>query len=292
MKHAGPVTSPSTQGASALILEEATSCLAGLYGEGLHGVLLERLVIGVFFTGVKLSTGCGGVAYTPPETIRRASTRILKGSLPKYSGMRIPELLGSDLPGPFGSVIRLAILNALSVPYLENGRYTVSPGDDLSACSKLFAGKRICMVGAIIPLLKRLHELGAAEIAVVDQKEETRLEASLGKVVPVSEIEASLARCQTAVFTGASIANGTIETLLGYVPADAAIAVVGPTAGFVPEPLFRRKVALVGTVLVTDPEQALGILAEGGGAYQLFGRCVRKINLINRTRMLELDQVG
>ena len=72
------------------------------------------------------------------------------------------------------------------------------------------------------------------------------------------------------------------------VPKDAAIAVVGPTAGFVPEPLFRRNVAMVGTVVVTDSDQALEILAEGGGAYQLFGSCVRKINLLNTERLQHL----
>jgi uncharacterized protein len=57
--------------------------------------------------------------------------------------------------------------------------------------------------------------------------------------------------------------------------------VVGPTAGFVPEPLFRRNVAMVGTVAVTNSDRALDLLAEGGGAYQLFKNCVRKINMVN-----------
>jgi uncharacterized protein (DUF4213/DUF364 family) len=134
-----------------------------------------------------------------------------------------------------------------------------------------------------------LKKVGVAEVAIVDKKKETRAEAGLGHFVPLDETEKALSRCQTAVFTGASIANGSIETLLSYVPSDAAIAVVGPTAGFVPEPLFRRGVALVGTVVVTDSDQALEILSEGGGAYQLFGNCVRKVNLLNPSRMLELQ---
>ncbi len=274
---------------SARILGEAAECLISLYGEQLPSLSVERLVVGVFFTGVKLSNGCGGVAYTPPETIRRASTRILKGRMPNYHGMKVAQVLSCDLPGPFADIIRLATLNALSVPFLETERYTVTSGDDLSSLAQLFVGKRICMVGAIIPLLRRLNELGVAEIAIVDRKTETKEEAGLGNFVPVEETEEALSRCQTAVFTGASIANGSIETLLGYVPDDAAVAVVGPTAAFIPEPLFRRKVAMIGTAVVTDSDRAIEILSEGGGAYQLFGSCVRKINLINVERILQLQ---
>lgn len=274
---------------SARILEEAAECLISLYGNELTSISVERLVVGMFFTGVKLSNGCGGVAYTPPEMIQRASTRILKGHLPRYHGMGVAQLLNDDLPGTFADVIRLATLNALSVPFLQSDRYVVTSGDDLSSFSEIFVGKRICMVGAIVPLLRRLKTLGVSEVSVVDKKKETKAEAGLGHFVPLHETEQVLSRCQTAVFTGASIANGSIETLLSYVSSDAAIAVVGPTAGFVPEPLFRRKVALVGTAVVTDSDQALEILSEGGGAYQLFGSCVRKINLMNQERLLELQ---
>jgi uncharacterized protein (DUF4213/DUF364 family) len=274
---------------SAKILAEAAECLASLYDELLPSLSVEKLIVGVFFTGVKLSNGCAGVAYTPPEMIQRASTRILKGEMPRYHGLKAAQVLNGDLPGPFADVIRLATLNALSVPFFQSGRYEITSGDDLSGFTQLFQGKRICMVGAIIPLLKRLNKLGAAEIAIVDKKKETREEAVLGHFVPVEETASALSRCQTAVFTGASIANGSIETLLGYVSEDAAVAVVGPTAGFIPEPLFRRRVAMVGTVVVTDGDQAMEILSEGGGAYQLFGSCVRKINLINRARLMELQ---
>jgi len=277
-------------GSSGPILDEAAKTVRGLYGNELDGLVIERLVVGVLFVGVKLSNGCGGVAYTPPEVIRSAGSRILKGSTPTIRGMQAAAVMDGEIPGPFAGVIRLATLNALSVPFFEDGRYTVDTRGDLSGISSLFRNRRICMVGAIIPLLKKLKELGPAEVAIIDRKKETQEEAEAGYgtfVSPEGTAE-TLARCETAVFTGAAIANGSIEQLISFVPADAAIAVVGPTAGFVPEPLFRRNVAMVGTVVVTDIDQALEILAEGGGGYRLFGECVRKINLLNVERLRQL----
>jgi uncharacterized protein len=277
-------------GGSRQILDEAAQTLRGLYGGKLDDLLIERLVVGVFFVGVKLSSGSAGVAYTPPDVIRRAGNRILKEHTPFIRGIRAATVMAGDIPGPFAGVIRLATLNALSVPFFENGRYSVDTSGDLSGIPSLFRKRRVCVVGAIIPFLKRLKELDAAEVSIIDRKEETRAEAEAGygTFVPPERTAEALARCETAVFTGAAIANGTIGHLISLVPEDAAIAVVGPTAGFIPEPLFQRKVALVGTVVVTDSDQALEILAEGGGGYRLFGTCVRKINLINVQRLWQL----
>jgi len=275
---------------SRIILEEAAATLRGLYGNELDTLAIERLVVGVFFVGVKLTNGRGGVAYTPPEVIRTAGNRILKGSTPFIRGMPVAAVTAGDIPGPFAGVIKLATLNALSVPFFEDGRYTIDASGDLSGISSLFRNRRICMVGAIIPLLKRLKELGPAEVTIIDRKKETReeAEAGYGIFVPPERTAETLARCETAVFTGAAIANGSMEQLISFVPVDAAMAVVGPTAGFVPEPLFRRNAAMVGTVVVTDIDQALEVLGEGGGGYRLFGTCMRKINLLNVQRLRQL----
>ena len=275
------------EGSSVPILDEASATLRNCYGSAVSDIYIERLVVGVFFVGVKLSNGCGGVAYSPPEVIKNAGRRILKGNIPLMRGMSALDAADGKAPGPFSQIIRLATLNALSVPFFKDGRYNVRDQSDLSDTNVLFHKRRVCMVGAIIPLLKRLKELEPEEVLIIDRKEATQeeAEAGYGTFISPKYTAESLAYCETAVFTGAAIANGSIQELIGYVPSNAAIAVVGPTAGFISEPLFRRNVALIGTVAVTDSDLALDILAEGGGGYRLFGSCVRKINIINTSRM-------
>lgn len=278
-------------GGAAPILDEAEAVLRELYGASLDSLTIERLVVGVFFVGVKLSNGRGGVAYTPPEIVRNAGRRILKGGSPMVRGLEVDTVLRGDMINPFAKVIRLATLNALSASLFEHDRYCLDGRDDLSAMGSLFRRRQVCMVGAIIPLLKRLRHLEPAGVTIIDRKQETQAEAeaAYGTFVSTEQTAEALARCETAVFTGAAVANGSIEELIALVPRDAAIAVVGPSAGFVPEPLFRRKVALVGTAMVVDIDRALELLAEGGGGYRLFDGCVRKINLLNIPR---LDQLG
>ncbi len=271
------------------ILNDAEAVLRQVLGTNLNSLTIDRLVIGVFFVGVRLSSGFGGIAYTPPEIVRNAGRCILKSDSSTVRGMAVEKVMGGNVANPFAGVIRLATLNALSAGLFAEGRYTLDSGD-LSVMARLFQGRRVCMVGAIIPLLKRLRELQPAGVTIIDHKKETAAEAEAGYgtfVSPEYTAEA-LAGCQTAVFTGAAIANGSMEGLIDLVPADAAIAVVGPTAGFIPEPLFQRNIAMIGTAMVTDSHQALEVLAEGGGAYQLFNGCIRKINLLNVPRLHQL----
>lgn len=277
---------------SAFILNEASEILRGYYGAAIESLIVERVVVGVFFTGVKLSNGSGGVAYTPPETVADAGRQILREDFPPIHGMPVQDVLSGRLSSPFAHILRLAAINALSVPLFQEGRYVLAENTDLADVPHLFAGRRICMVGAIIPLLKRLRELGAGKIQVIDYKKESQseVESAGGEFVPPEFTANTLAQCETAVFTGATVANGTIESLLRLVPQEAIVAVVGPTAGFVPEPLFQRRVALVGTAIVTDSDAALEIIAEGGGAYRLFGRCFKKINVLNQERIEQLKR--
>ncbi|WP_027360213.1 DUF364 domain-containing protein [Desulforegula conservatrix] len=272
----------------ASLLDEAVEKLRILRQDNFSSLIVERVVIGIFFTGVKLSTGCTGVAYTPPETARAAGRQILKGSAPNFRGQSAQDILNGKHTSPFANVVRLALINALSVPLMREYLATGSNGLDLTEFSDFFVDRKICMVGAIMPILKKLDKITAAGIRIVERKTDSIPKNRKMLLVHPENTAEALGWCDTAVITGASIANGSFEYLVSKVKPDAAIAVVGPTAGFIPLPLFRRRVAIVSTVTVTDGDMALDILAEGGGAYQLFGKCVKKINLLNRDRMFEL----
>ncbi|MEA5088256.1 Rossmann-like domain-containing protein [Solidesulfovibrio sp.] len=263
------------------LFEAAAAALSRHLGTEAGELRIDRLVVGVFATGVRLSDGRGGVAYTPPELVAQASRRILRGGLLRLRGLPALAVVTGRQAGPFAPVVRLAALNALSVPVLERLARDGSAGDgEGEAFAPLVAGRRVCMVGAMVPLIKRLLRLGPAALTVADRKAETLAEVAGCSIVDVARLDEALAACQTAVFTGASIANDSLPRLLAAVSPGAAVAVAGPTAGFVPDPRFDRGVTLVATTVVTDADEALDILAEGGGLYPLFGRCLRKVNLL------------
>lgn len=57
----------------------------------------------------------------------------------------------------------------------------------------------------------------------------------------------------------------------------AEIAVIGPTAGLLPEPLFERGVRVVGGVWVKKPDALMDLLAAGGSGYHFFDTLADRI---------------
>ena len=83
------------------LLDEAAATLEARLGTMMDGIRIQRAVVGVFFTGIKLSTGNAGVAYTPPESIERASTRILRSETFRWHDVDLRALIRGEIDRPF-----------------------------------------------------------------------------------------------------------------------------------------------------------------------------------------------
>jgi len=55
------------------ILKETAQLVKEKLGPDFDAVTIEKIVIGIFFTGVKLSTGAGGICFTPIKNIPQAA---------------------------------------------------------------------------------------------------------------------------------------------------------------------------------------------------------------------------
>ena len=73
--------------AAEAIYDDVVHALRDARGKEMESLRIERLVVGVFVTGVKLSDGRGGVVYTPPELVQKAGRRILRGETSPIRGM-------------------------------------------------------------------------------------------------------------------------------------------------------------------------------------------------------------
>jgi len=277
------------KGENIMVLDEAVRLVKELYGDRLHDITVERLIMGIFFTGVKLSTGLCGISYTPTAEIHKRSGCLEIGSssgreLP-FKGALVSELLAIPDDDMLLRTVRIVILNALSALFLTRESYCIVEDCDALDMIDPASMNKICMVGAIRPFVDRFKTLDHVKLQIVEQKIESLRSDEMRYFVPATEAATALSLCDTAVITGAAVANGTMDTLLGYTGKARHVIVAGPTAGFIPDALFRRNVSVVSTVLVVRPDTTLDFLAEGMGAYQLFrSRCIRKINIVNGVR--------
>ena len=94
------------------ILTETIASIQDILGADLDRITVERAVVGLFFTGVKLDTGVTGACATPLRSIPDARALSLSG---KLRGRLAGELLKeAAAPSGIRRAVGIAAMNALA----------------------------------------------------------------------------------------------------------------------------------------------------------------------------------
>ncbi len=110
-----------------ILLQESADILKEYFGERLDKMVVERAVFGLFFSGVKLSTGHGGLCFTPvkeiPEAVCCPSSAKAMPLSGKLGGRSVKSYL-DDLSHAniLRKTLAIATLNALSACYWEENK--------------------------------------------------------------------------------------------------------------------------------------------------------------------------
>ncbi|MCC7484982.1 MAG: hypothetical protein IT529_08305 [Burkholderiales bacterium] len=169
---------------------------------------------------------------------------------------------------PVARAIGFAAINALSQQlFTRANRAPPASGDPLGAIDPR-QGEHIGMIGLFTTLIPAIRRAGA-RLTVLELKPGlVREEADLRVTLDPAE----LASCAKIVSTCAVILNDTLDGVLSACRNARYFAVVGPTAGCVPDPLFARGVDTLGGRRVVERERFLEAF-RGGGKW---GACTRR----------------
>jgi uncharacterized protein (DUF4213/DUF364 family) len=139
----------------------------------------------------------------------------------------------------------------------------------------------VALIGAIVPALRHLKRRGGTWW-IIEQDPKTLREEELPHYVPEERSEEVLAKADVLIITGVTLVNHTLENILKVARPGAEIAIMGPTASMLPEPMFERGVRVVGGVWVRKPDELLDVLASGGSGYHFLDRLADRIVLEER----------
>ena len=120
-------------------------------------------------------------------------------------------------------------------------------------------GEHIGMIGLFKPLLGAILKSGA-RLTVVELKAEL---AGAGRGYRVTLDAGELAACSKVVSTSTLLLNDTLERMLDCCRNADWFAMVGPSAGYLPDALFARGVTLLGGSWVKDREGFIAALKGG-----------------------------
>lgn len=251
-----------------------------------HALHIERAVLGLFFTGVQLNNGAGGLCATPIKSIPQAvccpsSAQVMP--IPgKIVGRSVVDVL-QDLhrPQELRRALAIATLNAVAETlWLRDGpphTVRVCEGEAFNALH-INPSDHVVLVGAFAPYIRELRRR-RQPFHVLELDISTLKPEEVPYFVPPERAAEVLVQADVLVVTGTTLINGTLEGLLNALRPNAQVAVIGPTATLLAPPFACRGVTVVAGTRVRDAQTLLDVLAEGGSGYHFFGKSVERVCL-------------
>lgn len=219
------------------------------------------------FGAVELDSGALGLSYV-----------LLDNTLAVLAGIGGRALVGTDAlalarrwrDGTGAErTLGFAAVNALSRHLFDrDGRVPPDASDSIGGLDPQ-PGEHIGMVGFFPPLVKPVTERGA-RLTVLE------LRADLAGSHPGFEVTldpAALQACDQVLMTSTVLLNHTLDTVLAHCRHAKAVAMIGPGAGCLPEPLFERGVTAVGGTWIADRAGFIAALQSGAP----WGHFARKV---------------
>ena len=271
------------------ILGETAAEIARILGPDADQISVERVVIGLFFTGVKLGSGAAGTAATPirsiPEAVCCPSSALTMPFPGKLRGRRAMDLLKeAGSPHPIRRAVGIAAMNALADMCWDrrpDPAVALRSGVDAFDAAGIRPGDHVVVVGAFVPFLRALKQAGQ-RFTVLEMDPRTLKPDEMPFFRPADQAAAVVPSADVVLMTGTTLLNDTLEGLLALCRRDARVVVVGPTVSLLPAAYLRRGADVLGGVRVTAPDEFLDVLAEGGSGYHFFGRSAEKVVLVRQ----------
>jgi len=266
------------------LLAETIRLMQEELGDDLGKMRLEGLVVGVFFTGVKLTGKFAGMARTPIEELSEAVC--CPGSAARMPDAgRLKQQKVSDLmqwaldANVLKAAVGVATLNALSHCLWEKKGFSgckVIEAKDAFDLLDFTRARRVALVGAFSPYIRQIERMGL-DLAVVEKNPQVLRGEAAKYFHPAEDASKILSHADVVILTGSTIVNHTIDDLLSLVRRNCQVAIVGPTASLAPQSFFNRGVSLMGGMRITDPDNTLRVLAEGGSGHHIDGKYGKKV---------------
>jgi uncharacterized protein len=271
------------------ILRETLAAIPEILGSELASLSVERAVVGLFFTGVKLSNGVAGACATPIKTIPEAVCCPSSAMAMPFPGKlrRRPAFdVAGEALGDHGirRAVGIAAMNALADTCWRRRPHPEAElrlGIDAFDATDIRPGDNVVVIGAFVPFLRELKRR-RQPFLVLEQDPATLKAEELPFFRPADQAPAVVPEADVLLITGTTLINDTLEGLLGAAKPAARVTMVGPTVSLLPDAFLRRGANILGTVRITEPDEFLETLAEGGSGYHFLGRSAQKVVLVHR----------
>jgi len=210
------------------------------------------------FCALELDDGALGLAYVllgdTLDTLRR-------GGVPVQGADALALARGFASGDLLRRTLGFAAMNALTRCLFDRAGFVPAKSADSFGGLDPKPGATLGMIGWFAPLAGRLSERGA-RLVVVELRED--LVRDDGRV-RITTDPRELAACPRIMATGTLMLNDSLDRMLPFCRHAEHLALVGPSVGAPPDPLFARGATLLGGHWVHDGRGFVEALVRGEG---------------------------
>jgi uncharacterized protein (DUF4213/DUF364 family) len=262
------------------LLKLIDELIAAVSQADLKSLRINKISKGYYFTGTMLADGSCGLCYSLFNQDPISACVYLRESK-SFESLDLSKILGfaRNSERDLERIIGLSCLNAISQHLLkrESHRYHILFKTDPIDHITFNKADKVVMIGNIRGFLPKLQAL-AEDVAVIDDRVQ---HSELPSFKRLEETQAQLKDATIVFITGSAIANNTLEPVLKWSENAREIAVVGPSAGMIPDPLFTRGVTILSGMQIMEPKAVLQTI-EGGKGTPYFKQYCNKYNILRK----------
>lgn len=247
--------------------------------------LVQAVQVGVFYTGVEISGGYTGVAFTPrglTDTVccpKTAAAAPPTGRMIGHHAWQLADFAFAE--SPLRRAVGIATLNALSAMAISRRGIpggSLHEGLDALEAAGAKPDDRVAMVGTFVPFIKKLKGR-VAGLAIIDKHPEALKPEERPFWIPPERSAEALGQASIVIISGSALVEGGIDNLLKAASNARRVIVAGPTTPLWPRPFLERGVYALAGISVRDSAQLLRLIAEAGSGY-FFDNAAKKVTVI------------
>ncbi|BBO93399.1 DUF364 domain-containing protein [Desulfosarcina ovata] len=280
----------STHHGADTLLTETVTHLRSMLGPEMEQLTVERAVIGIFFSGIQLSNGEGGICFTPVKEIPEAVCCPSSARAMPNSGKLVGQPVGYYIQrmqqgGPLQKALGIAVLNALSATcwrLTPPESYQLIHGVDPVENRTIDKDAEVVVIGALVPYFRMLKRR-EKPFTILEKDPRTLKPDEMEYFQPQENAGKYIAAADLLIITGTTLINDTLEGILDQMKTGAKAVLVGPTASMLPDAFFSRGITSIGGIMVTDTGRLLDTLAEAGSGYHFYGKSAERLVIEKHT---------
>ncbi|MCP4273350.1 MAG: hypothetical protein GY781_15565, partial [Gammaproteobacteria bacterium] len=180
----------------------------------------KEIRIGVFYTGVVLSSGHAGMSYTPvqeiPEAVCCPRSHAKMPAAGELINKQITELMDYALDdNVLKAALGMATLNALSAVLLADDacRYRPSAYGNALELVDITGNDTVAMVGAFTPFIKKISEI-TEKLFVIEKNPRVVGKDDTFKIESADRLEEIIPQANILIITGVTLINHTLGPIL------------------------------------------------------------------------------